>query len=211
MKTQTSKFRSETGVSVVEILIVFGVIAVLSAIAIPQIIAARRLMRSVAFAREIGAQLRNTRQLAMSNRKAYTFVYDDATEEIRIINNNAKGTVPLVDPSYPNNAGSSVLVTIPLAVGGMAASEMSYGIPSGLPTGALGDGVTKTNLASNLLTVTFQPDGTVIDSTGTAADKAIFIYNNVAPRGTASAISVLGASGRVKVWRYDQNANQYLE
>jgi hypothetical protein len=41
--------------------------------------------------------------------------------------------------------------------------------------------------------------------------RAMFIYNSNAPQATASAISVMGASGRVKIWRYDQSANLYAE
>jgi hypothetical protein len=59
--------------------------------------------------------------------------------------------------------------------------------------------------------VTFQPDGSVIDLNGNPIGMALFIYNNRAARGTASAISVVGASGRIKIWRYDGNANAYVE
>jgi hypothetical protein len=71
--------------------------------------------------------------------------------------------------------------------------------------------VSKTDLVSSKLNITFQPDGSVIDSSGNPVDQAMFIFNNKAALGTASAISVLGTSGRVKLWRYYSNGNKYAE
>jgi len=38
-----------------------------------------------------------------------------------------------------------------------------------------------------------------------------FIFDNQASIATPTAISVLGTSGRVKVWRYNTNGNTYSE
>lgn len=209
------------GFSLIELLIVVTIGLALSAIALPQMVAQRRLTRSVAITREMMTQMRHARQLAMSERKAFTFVYDNAAKTITIIDHNNVVTDPnsgkavLGLPGYPNTAGSTVVATVSLTQGGLTSGEISYGIPTGLPTVALGDGISMTNLASNRLTITFQRDGSVINATGTASDrnpqdKALFIYNSKAPVATASAISVLGASGRVKIWRYD-NVSKYAE
>ena len=195
-------------------------VGILSAIAVPQMIAQRRLMRTSTVSREIMTQMRYTRQLAMSNRQAYTFQYDDNNKRIQIIGPIAPGTIALADANYPNNVGSSALLTVPLTQTGLPASELNEGIPStstGLPAGAypppntLGDRVVKSALTNGNLNITFQPDGTVIDIAGAPADKALFFFNNRAAQDTASAISVLGASGRVKIWRYSSNANAYAE
>lgn len=201
------------GFSVMELLIVLAITGVLSAVALPQMISQRRLMRSVAVTREISAQMRYARQSAMSQRRAFTFQYDDATKMLRIIGPIAPGSAGLVDGAYPNNAGSTV-ISVPLAQGGLNIGELSYGIPTAspaLPTGPLGDGVSNTTLVNSKLNITFQPDGSVIDTTGSPVDRAMFIYNNRASLDTASAISVLGSSGRVKVWRYSRSGNSYAE
>jgi prepilin-type N-terminal cleavage/methylation domain-containing protein len=214
--------RSEHGFSLIEVLIVLTLAGVLTAVAIPQMISQRRLTRSAAVTREILTQLRYTRQLAMSQRRAFTFQYDDGTKQINIIGPIPAGTAALsAGAGYPNNAGSAVVLGIALTHDGLSVAELTYGIPttstglpSGaptIPTGALGDGVSKTALVSSKINFTFQPDGSVIDANGVPLDQAMFIFNNNAAQASASAISVLGATGRVKVWRYDVNANKYAE
>lgn len=200
------------GYSVIETLIVMALIGVLSALAIPQLISERRLTRSVGVTREILSQMRLARQLAMSQRQAFTFQYNDTTKQISIIDHNSNlGPGIFADPGYPNTAASTIMSTSPLAAGGLDSSEITYGIPTGLPTSALGDGTALTGLTNNQINVTFQPDGSVIDAMGNPTGIAMFIYNSRASRATASAISVMGASGRIKIWRYDRSANLYTE
>jgi prepilin-type N-terminal cleavage/methylation domain-containing protein len=209
------------GFSLIELVIVITMIGILSAIAIPQMLAQRRLTRSVGMTREIMTLMRSARQSAMSERKAFTFSYDDATKQITIIDHNNVRTDPnsgkavLTLPGYPYTSGSTVVSTVSLLQSGLNSSEIIYGIPSGLPTTALKDGVSMSALVTSRLNVTFQRDGSVINSSGAATDRnpqdfALYIYNSKAPAATASAISVLGASGRVKIWRYD-NASKYAE
>jgi Tfp pilus assembly protein FimT len=212
--------KENKGFSIAELMMVLTIGMILSAIALPQMIGQRRLTRSTGVTREISAQLRYARQLAMSRRLAFTFQYDDAGKQINIIGPIPVGTAALANPAYPNNIGSSVVSTVGLTQGGLPSSEISYGIPTAtdlpagapsIPTGALDDGISKTSPSSNKVNVTFQPDGSVINAAGSPDGKAIFIFNNKAAQGTASAISVIGASGRVKVWRYTTNGNKYAE
>ena len=204
--------RSLRGYSIVETLIVVALIGSLSALAIPQLISERRLTRSVGVTREILSQMRLARQLAMSERQAFTFQYNNAAKQISIIDHNSNlGPALFADPSYPNTVNSRPISTTPLAAGGLDSSEITYGIPAGLPTAALADGTLITGLTNNQLNITFQPDGSVINAAGNPLSVAMFIYNNQAAQGTASAISVLGASGRIKIWRYDRSANLYTE
>ena len=233
--TNSKSSRPVQGFSLVELLIVIAILAILATISIPAMVKQRRLLRSTAVMREIAVQLRYARQLAMSQRKSITFQYDDSRKQIKIIShNNNQSLTPscnlsrtaiLVASGYPNTTCSTVVTTVPLTQGGLSAAEITYGIPAGsppLPTGApvipttkLGDNIVMTPLtpagAGGKLNITFQADGSVIDAAGIPLDRSMFLFNKAAAQATASAISVVGASGRVKVWRYTLNGNVYAE
>jgi Tfp pilus assembly protein PilE len=230
---------SSGGYSFMELIIVCAIIGVISAIAVPAMMTQRRLIRSSAVTREIMTQLRYARQLAMSQRQAITFQYDNVAKQILIIDHNndpnsaTSGTAVLADPAYPNTASpAAVVATVTLLQGGLPAAEIEYGIPTtstGLPVGhptipttALTDGVSLTPLVSDKFNITFQADGSVASPTGVPIggitlsqaarmDAGFFIFNDAAASNTASAITVLGTSGRVKVWRYASNGNKYVE
>jgi Tfp pilus assembly protein FimT len=213
-------WHADHGRTIIETLIVVGIGALITSFAIPQMLASRRLQRSTVLSREVLAQLRYTRQQAMTQRQAFTFQYDNSTKTIRIFdhqnNNNATpaclmtGTQVLTAPGYPNTACTVTALTVSLA-STVPASEITYGVPSGISNSNLGDGSSLTALSGTFVNITFQPNGTVIDSTNTYVNKSLYFYNSVVPTQTATAISVLGAAGRVKVWRYSTSASKYSE
>ena len=217
-------WRSQSGRSLIETLTVVAIAALLTTMAVPQMMNARRLLRSNQLPREIATQLRFTRQQAMTQRQAFTFQYDNSTKTIKIFdhnnNNNATsgcnitGTAVLSATGYPNTSCSTTVLTVPLATGPIAPADLSYGIPSNINANsstALDDGNTMTALSGTVVNITFQPDGTVLDATGAYAKPTLFFYNTQIPTQTAVAISVLGAAGRIKVWRYSTSASKYAE
>jgi type II secretory pathway pseudopilin PulG len=221
---ETQSWHSSSGRSIIETLVVVAIATVLGAVAVPQMITARRLMRSAALPREVVTQLRFAKQQAMSQRQAFTFQYDDSTKQIRIIDHNNNGNPNpacnvlgkniLADPSYPDTACSVTVLTIPLGGGAVPAADISIGVPSALSgVSTLDDTGTPTSLTSGgKLNINFQPDGSVIDTGGNPVSyRTLYLYNNRIPTQTAVAISVLGAAGRVKVWRYSSSVNKYAE
>jgi Tfp pilus assembly protein FimT len=219
--SQRAKRRKEAGRSIVETMMVLTIAGIITSVAVPQMIGARRLMRASSIAREIATQMRFARQQAMTQRQAFTFQYDNTTKTVKIFdhnnNNNANvacnmtGQAVLTASGYPNTVCTTVVATIPIATGANA-SELTYGIPIAITNTTLDDGNTLTALSgSGLVNVTFQPEGTVIDSANNYATASLFFYNSQLPTQTASAISILGAAGRIKVWRYNTSASKFAE
>ena len=214
--------QDQTGRSIIETVVVVTILAVLTSLGVPQMLSARRLTRSTALPTEVATQLRYTRQQAMSQAQAFTFQYDNSNKTVKIFDHNnfmnataacnMTGKNVLGQAGFPATACTTVALTIPLASGaGLPASEVSYGIPTGISVSTLDDGNAMTSLSGTLVNITFLPDGTAIDAAGNYANPALFFYNNVVPNQTASAVSVLGAAGRIKVWRYSTSANKYTE
>src|SRR5215471_688081 len=215
------RWSSESGRSVVEMLAVIAIASILTAMAVPQLLAARRMIRSSAMPREIAAQLRFARQQAMAQRQAFTFQYDNSTKTIKVFdhnnNNNATaacnitGVAVLSAANYPNTSCSTMVLSVPMATGAIAPADLSYGVPGGISNSTLDDGGTPTALSGTVLNITFQTDGTVIDAGGNYVTRTFYLYNNQIPTQSAAAISVLGTAGRVKIWRYSSSANKYVE
>jgi Tfp pilus assembly protein FimT len=221
IRTTGSGWSSESGRSMIETLAVIAIASLLTAMAVPQLISARRLIRTNALPREIAAQMRFARQQAMSQRQAFTFQYDNSTKTIKVFdhnnNNNATagcnitGVAVLSASNYPNTSCSTTVLTVPLTTSAVPAADLLYGVPTGITNTTLDDGGTPTALVGTVLNITFQTDGTVVDTGGNYVTRTFYFYNNQIPTQSATAISVLGSAGRVKIWRYTSGANKYVE
>jgi prepilin-type N-terminal cleavage/methylation domain-containing protein len=187
------------GFSLPELLIVLLVIAIMVVLALPQIISSRRLFRFTGIQRQISASLIEARQEAMSQRKTITLRYDDRNKRI-ITYGGSFGAFGDV-----NNK------SIELSGSGVSSEEIRYGRPSGVSNSALGDTTNLTALSQSKVDITFQPDGSVLDSNNNPQNNALFFYNSVNQKEAAFAVSILGAGGRIKVWRYSKGVNAYVE
>jgi prepilin-type N-terminal cleavage/methylation domain-containing protein len=194
-----NKIKNQKGFSLPEIIIVLLIIAILVVLALPQITASRRLFRFSAVQRQISTSLNETRQNAMSQRNPVTFRYDDVNKQI-VIYGGGFGVLGDVKNQKTKFATSGLLPT-----------EIIYGRPPGASTAALGDSSNMTALTSQFVDITFQPDGSVIDTSGNPVNKALFFYDSKSKLDGAFAVSVLGAGGRTKVWRYSKGVNAYVE
>lgn len=182
-----------------ELVVVLLILAIIVVLALPQLIASRRLFRFSGLQRQISATLRDARQEAMTQRTPVTFRYDDAGKRMIVFGGKFGA------------AGDGRNPIMPLSGDGLVPSEIIYGRPPGASVAALGDGSNLTQLAGNIIDIQFQPDGSVIGASKTPQNAALFFYNSKNPGETAFAVSVLGAGGRVKIWRFSPSANLYVE
>lgn len=193
------KLKKQKGFSFPELLVVLLVVAILLVLALPQIISSRRLFRFSGLQRQIATSLREARQEAMSQRKPVTLRYDNTGKRI-VTYGGDFGAL-----------GDAKNLVIGLSGSGVESDDVKYGRPAGVPTSALSDTTNLTNLSSNAVEVTFQADGSVLDASNNPQNQALFFYHDKYRLDTAFAVSILGAGGRVKVWRYSQGVNAYVE
>jgi len=205
MKTHTSiinrnvKLQKQKGFSLPELVVVLLVVAIILVLALPQIISSRRLFRFSGLQRQITTSLREARQEAMSQRKPITFRYDNTSKYIVTFGGDFGAL------------GDGKNVIVPLSGSGVEPEDLKYGRPTGVPTSALSDTTNLTTLSSNAVEITFQSDGSVLDASNNPQNQALFFYHDKYRLDTAFAVSILGAGGRIKVWRYSQGVNSYVE
>lgn len=193
------KLKKQKGFSLPELVVVLFVAAIILVVALPQILSSRRLFRFSGLQRQVATSLRESRQEAMSQRKPITFRYDNANKKA-ITYGGSFGAL-----------GDAKNIVVSLAGSGVESDDVKYGRPTGVPTSALSDTTNLTDLSSNAVEITFQADGSVIDASNNPQNRALFFYHDKYRLNTAFAVSVLGAGGRIKVWRYSQGVNSYVE
>lgn len=194
------KFLSgQKGISVPEIVIVMLILSIIVVLALPQIINSRRLFRFSGMQREVVTFLREARQEAMSQRKPITFRYRHNKRHI-IIYGGTYGAL-----------GDSKNRIYDFDNAGVQKKDIRYGRPGFAPTAALADGTNLTDLSGGIVEITFQPDGSVVDASNNPQDNALFFFHKKHKKETAFAVSILGAGGRIKVWRYSAGVNAYVE
>lgn len=198
-KETLSKRGRQNGFSLPELAIVLLIVAIITVLVLPQLITSRRLFHFSGVQRQIVSALREARQEALSQRTPITFRFNNTNKIISLCGGNF------------GNIGDTRNRVFELAGNDIALDDINYGRPAEVSVTALGDGTNLTTPTNNFVDITFQSNGMVIDKSGNPQNKALFFYNSQVPLETAFAVSVLGAGGRVKIWRYNQGANLYVE
>jgi prepilin-type N-terminal cleavage/methylation domain-containing protein len=191
--------RSNAGFSVIELVIVLLLVAIILVFAIPQVISSRRQFSFASIQRQSVSSLRDARQTAINQRQPITFRYEDTSKQM-IIYGAGLGAL-----------GDAKNLVVRMSGNGLRAGNIKYGIPTGVTPGALGDGTSMTALTVGVVEITFQGDGSVLDGSENPIDGALFFYHELYGKDAAFAVSVLGATGRVKLWRYSNASSAYVE
>jgi prepilin-type N-terminal cleavage/methylation domain-containing protein len=212
------------GFSLLELFLVLIVMGIITAFALPQLIGSSRLIGAVGLPREILTYMRLARQEAISQEVVYTCRYDDVNKTITIINHKERGITydPATDTmvKLPGNTAPTanevpdvIVEQIPLARRGVTLKDITYGRVDGKADNTpLTDGTLMLTMpASKLINFTFQPDGSVVNSLNSPLNRTLFLYSSSVKKASGFAISVLGTTGRVKLWRYDSNVDKYAE
>lgn len=203
MNTTTAQIKrhrdSEKGISLPEVIVVLLVGAIIAVLAIPHFMSSQQLRVFSEFQQKVVSGMNEARDQAVLQKKPVTFRYDD----------NRKRAVIWGGTFGP--AGDPKNKAIDLAVEGLDFSDVKYGQPEGVDVDRLADTSRAARLQNGVVDLTFQPDGSMVDSSKFPLSLAIFFYHDKYRIDSAVAISVLGGSGRVKAWRYRTSAKTYLE
>lgn len=185
-------FLAIRGFSLIEVVVVIILIGILAAVSIPELIRSRRMWRFAQMQQQLVADLRETRQLAMSQRQNVQFRYDDNTKQTVIVPN------PPLTPRVRDLTGESLNI-----------GDIKYEAMPLAPNSVEGGTAFRTVPVAGIVTVTFNSRGDAIDVAGAPLNYALFFYNDHTNNETAFAVSVLGLGGRVRIWRYNAGTNQY--
>jgi len=198
-RSKTNNKISQKGFSLPELIIVLLIIAILVVLALPQMTASRRLFRFAGLQRQVAASLNEARQEAMSQRAPVSFRYDDDKKQASIYGGSFGA------------AGASTNKVIDMSGNGLSSADIVYGRSPDAPNSALSDTSKMTALSGKTVSITFLTDGSVVDAGNVPTNNALYFYNSKNPSESAFAVSILGAGGRVKLYRYNKAIKTYVE
>jgi Tfp pilus assembly protein FimT len=197
------------GFSVPELLVVMGIIMVIASMAIFSYNNVLPTIRADAAMQYFEAQLRQAREVSVDQRRNIQVTFKGTGELVTVRQNlNITTTPPTVISTTtlsdyildPNQMVYAVLTGVPdtpdrfntpsvcVTSSGICFNSSACGTPAALPC-----------------TITFQSDGTVVNSSGAYINGTIFM-GNAGNSLTARAITILGATGRIKGYRYNGKA-----
>lgn len=205
------------GFSMVEILTVIAIIGIISALALVAWFKEMPVLRADSAMQLMEATLRQAREIAVDQRRNVMVTFQGTAEMVSCSSGTMPGHI-----ACPNSNGTPAPVS-EISDLILDPTQMTYQVLSGVPdTPDLFGYTTPECVASSGICfnnntcgttavlpcyITFQSDGTVVNSAGTYINGTVFIGvaattgNPVNPM-TARAVTILGASGRIKGYRY---------
>lgn len=192
--------KQQAGAGIPELLIVVFVISILIVLALPRIITSRSISQFAEVKKQFIASILNAQKEAMSAGAPITFRYDDTSKQVIIYGGRFGGL---------SDIRNQVLKMDEEAI---TSGRAIYGRPAGAKVTPLMDGSNITPLTEEgVVEIQFQPNGSIIDENNALQDKALFLYNSKNPKETAFAITIKGSGEQIKIWRFSQAVNDYME
>jgi type II secretory pathway pseudopilin PulG len=181
---------SQLGYSAVELLVVLGIVIVLSAFAVLGWQGTNQNFQANAGMDDVAGQLRTARQLAISDRRSIEVAFNGANQ-IQLTPETTAG-VPVAPSPYPPTRLSSGVQFVLFP--GIPDTPMKFGNSAAVWLVAAG--------APPVAPVHFVSNGSLTDKNNNFVNGTIFLgLPNL--KGTARAITILGATGRVRPYYWD--------
>ena len=186
---------SQSGYSAVELLVVCAVIAILAAFAVLGWLGTNQNFQATSGMDDAIGQLRTARQLAISERRSIEVAFNGANQ-IQLTPETTAGVPVAKNPFPPETLSSGVqFILFP----GLPDTPMKFGSSAAVSLTAAG--------APPVAPLHFVSNGSFTDSNNNFINGTIFL-GLPGHKGTARAITILGATGRVRPYYWDGTAWQ---
>jgi prepilin-type N-terminal cleavage/methylation domain-containing protein len=188
---------SERGYSLVEMMLVVGVIGVVTALAVVQMGPARDNARGDAAMRVVTAQLNQAREQAIGQRRYIRVTFDTTKNQVSMVREDTTATTTTLSIVGFEGGATFTLVS------GLPDTPDAFG--KATSTAFTSSNGAFASLSGSTSVVKFSPDGTLVDWNGRVANGTVFMaLSNI--KTSARAVTVLGSTGRVRAYRWDGSA-----
>jgi len=160
-----------------------GISCVISGMATLQIIDARPTFQADGGMRVIASQVTAARELAIAERRFMRLQFT-APNIVEVLREDVPGTATTVVREAELESG------------------VQFALLASLPDTPDAFGKTSAVFFGTATAVKFSPDGTLVNQDGVGVNGTVFLAIPTAPR-SARAITVLGATGRIRLYRWD--------
>ncbi|RJP58620.1 MAG: prepilin-type N-terminal cleavage/methylation domain-containing protein [Deltaproteobacteria bacterium] len=185
--------RGNSGFTIIELIAVAAIIAVMAAIAIPNIISWIPVIRVNSAARDMVSEMQLVRMKAVSEKNDYVITFDTTTNQYSIYDDGDN------DFSTAGVEASELVKTVDIDAN---YSGIQFGYVAG-ETGTSGTAIS-TSVTFSSLNVTFEPNGTANKNGSIYLIPTEDIANS--RRDRQRAITVI-QTGRIKLWKYDSGSS----
>jgi prepilin-type N-terminal cleavage/methylation domain-containing protein len=196
-----SHFRShvatERGYSLIELMMVVGIMGVLSGIAVAQLTTTRSNLRGDAAMRVVLSTFNSAKQMAIAQRRYMRVTFDASNTQISVIREDpppATTTTTLSTVIFEGNAKFQLITGLPDTPDafGKTAPTSFTNVVNG----------TFASTTGTTTVVKFAPDGTLVDWNGNPTNGTVFTaIPNANP--SARAVTIMGTTGRVRGFKWD--------
>jgi len=182
MTTFLTRTRSQTGASLLEMMLTVAIMAIVGGMATARLSSARRAIQSDGAMRVVMTELNTAREMAMTQRRNIEVQFVGGNW-VRVIRHEAPGAV------------TTVLRSVALE------SNATFSLAAGVPDTPDAFGNAAAVAFGAAQTVMFGTDGMLIDGSGNPANGSVFLTIANMPL-SARAVTVLGATGRVRGYKW---------
>jgi prepilin-type N-terminal cleavage/methylation domain-containing protein len=208
--------KSESGFSLVELLIVLIISSIMIAVTGYYFVAHQKLYKPDDQALKIVDILQEARQRALTQRESVRVEIDLTSNIIRLIDENGPTTA-----SDDREIRSSTIFTATEVKLQQRPDNISYNPPETLPapTAVFTASVYPPSSSHVVCTVRFQSNGTVLNAGTTAIGGGATVtgltlhiwapkQSNTSEADIARAITIIGSTGSIRMWEFDKNSSE---